>query len=438
MSNESTRQPKLWNINFFLLWQGQFVSAVGDVIYEIALGFWVLAVTGSTGLMGTLMAASTIPRVIIAPFAGVLVDRSDRKWILVAMDAARGIIIVAVAITAFLGLLEVWMVFTAGILIGTGAAFFNPTIIASVPDIVDRERIVQANSFFSMIRAGSGILGNTAGGFLYAFLGAPLMFFINGISYLISSITEIFIKIAKVFHKTVHLHFMEDMKDGIRFVRHNRGLRFLMLSAGVLNFFAFIAIVLIIPLFRRTDFLGPARYGIAMAVLTGGMIAGMAMTAAVQIPNHRRMLAFGVSTVIFVTFLAVFPLLNSFVLMLVCMAIGGFANAIVNVLINSVIQLTVPQTVRGKVMGLLETMTQGMTPIGMAVGGLLGEHLPLRWVIFGAFAAIGLFIFPQLPSKGIRNFFEIDTSVQSPEPDVNDQSQQTPDHDKKPAPRSDS
>ena len=65
------KQPghRLWNLNFLLLWQGQFVSAVGDVAYEIALGFWILAVTGSTGLMGTLMAASTIPRVLLAPIA---------------------------------------------------------------------------------------------------------------------------------------------------------------------------------------------------------------------------------------------------------------------------------------------------------------------------------------------------------------------------------
>ncbi|EOC99754.1 MFS transporter [Caldisalinibacter kiritimatiensis] len=75
-------KERLWTKDFFLLWQGQLVSALGDVVYSIALGFWVLKVTGSTALMGTLMAASVLPRVIISPFAGVFVDRSDRKKVL--------------------------------------------------------------------------------------------------------------------------------------------------------------------------------------------------------------------------------------------------------------------------------------------------------------------------------------------------------------------
>jgi DHA3 family macrolide efflux protein-like MFS transporter len=411
MTDSSGQPQKLWNMNFFLLWQGQLVSAVGDVIYEIALGFWILAVTGSTGLMGALMAASVVPRVVLSPFAGVLVDRSDRKWLLVIMDALRGVVVLVVAAAAYLGVLQVWMVFGAGVIIGIGAAFFNPTIRASLPDIVAREQLVQANSFFSMIQAGSGILGNTGGGFLYAFLGAPLMFLVNGLSYIFSSITEIFIKIPKIKHTKEKAHFFEDFKDGLRFVWKNTGLRFFLLTAGVLNFFAFIAIVLLIPLFQRTDFLGPARYGVTMAVFTGGMIAGMATTASVKIPSHRRMLYFGLGTVLFVLPLVVFPLWNSFLPMLICIFIGGYFNAIVNILIQSVIQLAVPQTLRGKVMGLLDTMTQGMTPIGMAVGGLLGEFLPLRWVISGAFIAIGLFIFPQLSSKGIRDFFKMEEAL---------------------------
>ena len=97
-SSDPIKKKPLWNLNFFLLWQGQLVSAIGDVAYEIALGFWILAATGSTGLMGGLMAASAVPRVLMAPFAGVLVDRSNRKWMIFAMDAVRGIVVVLVGV----------------------------------------------------------------------------------------------------------------------------------------------------------------------------------------------------------------------------------------------------------------------------------------------------------------------------------------------------
>jgi DHA3 family macrolide efflux protein-like MFS transporter len=85
--------------------------------------------------------------------------------------------------------------------------------------------------------------------------------------------------------------------------------------------------------------------------------------------------------------------------------VGGFSNAIVNVLIQSLIQLSTPQEMRGKVMGLLEALTGGLVPIGMALGGLLGEFLPLRLVIFLAFALAGVVGIPPLLAPSIREFF---------------------------------
>lgn len=414
MKNENVKlkKEKVWNFNFLLLWQGSFVSALGDNIYEIALGFWILAMTGSTALMGSLMAASTIPRVLIAPFAGVIIDRSNRKWLLVLMDFMRGVAVVLVAAEVYLGEAKVWMVFAAGIIIGLGAAFFDPAISSVIPDIVSRDNLLKGNSFFSMIRAGSGILGNSLGGILYTILGAPLMFLINGLSYLFSAGTETFLKIPNIHKTKEHPHFFQDMKSGMKYVWKNRGIRFLFLTAGTINFFAFIGIVLLIPLFKRTDFLGPARYGITMALFTLGMILGMAVTAAVKIPSKRRLTVFALSTVLMVVFFGIFPLWHSFWIMLLCIALGGFFNAIVNVLISSILQLTVPQDMRGKVFGLLTSISGGLTPLGMAIGGLLGEVLPIPYVISGSFVAIGITIFPFLGTKGIKDFFNTDEEVE--------------------------
>jgi len=145
-----------------------------------------------------------------------------------------------------------------------------------------------------------------------------------------------------------------------------------------------------------------------MAVFTAAMIVGMATTASIKIPPERRLLIFGIGIVLFVTPLVAFPFFGVFWPMLVCIAIAGYFNAIVNVLISSVIQLGVPQQLRGKVFGLLDTLTQGLTPIGMAIGGVLGEFLPLPWVIGGAFALIGVYIFPQLGARGVRDFFAVE------------------------------
>ena len=180
-----------------------------------------------------------------------------------------------------------------------------------------------------------------------------------------------------------------------------------MFTAGLMNFLFSVAMVLIIPLFQRTEWLRPARYGITMAVFTTSMILGMATTAAIKIPAERRLFLFGLGTVLFIVPLIFFPFFNIFWPMLICMVFGGYFNSAVNVLINSVLQLGVPQQHRGKVYGLLEALTQGLTLIGLALGGILGEFFPLKWVIGGAIVIIGLYIFPQLGSKGIREFFPV-------------------------------
>ena len=80
------KESKLWNRNFFLLWQGQLVSAFGDALYTIALSFFVLELTGSTAVMGTIMALVTVPKVLLGPLLGIMVDRVDRKKLIVIGD----------------------------------------------------------------------------------------------------------------------------------------------------------------------------------------------------------------------------------------------------------------------------------------------------------------------------------------------------------------
>jgi len=209
---------RLWTLNFFLLWQGQLVSVLGDVVYAIALGFWVLAVTGSTALMGGLLAASTLPRILAAPFAGVVVDRGDRRMLMVWMDVVRGAAVVAVGIAAFAGILQVWMVFAAGILLGLCGAFFTPAVGSVIPDITSAGKVVRANSVFSMLQTGGNIIGNTAGGVLFQLLGAPFLFLFNGLSYLFSAGNLLVARFPRVHHVQSKAHFAADLRNGLAFV----------------------------------------------------------------------------------------------------------------------------------------------------------------------------------------------------------------------------
>jgi MFS family permease len=402
------KRQRLWNVNFALLWQGQFVSSLGDTAYSIALGFWVLAVTGSTALMGTLMAATALTRVVVSPFAGVLVDRGDRKWTIVATDALRGVVIVGVAAAAFAGILEVWMVFAAGVVLGLGGAFFGPAITSALPDVVPKAKLVKANSLFQLIWTGSGIPGYSVGGFLYAVLGAPLMFLINGLSYLFAAVTQLFIKVPAIKHAKEEFRFVEDTKAGLSFTWRVRPLRYMLGLFAALNFFATMGIMLILPLFQRTEHLGPALYGLVLGGITGGMFVGYVLTSIFTIKPSRRFTVFYAAALVEGAALAFFPLFLYLPLMLALGILFGLLNAVINAFVMAVLQMTTPQNMRGKVFGLLGTLAGGLTPLAMVVGGVLAEFISIRLLISASFAVTFFCFIPLAFSPAVRRYINFD------------------------------
>jgi len=405
MKNENPE--KLWTTNFLILWQSQLVSTVGDAVYGIALGFWVLAVTGSTALMGALMAASTLPGVLVSPFAGVLIDRSNKKRLFILMDLIRGVCIVTLASAAYKGIIAIWMVFAAGILLSVCGAVFSPGIQSTVPDLVPKSKITNANSAFLIVTSGSNLIGNVAGGFLYQALGAPFLFLIDGLSFLFSGASLPFVKIPKNEHKE-KLHFFEDMAEGFRFMWRQTGLRVILIVVALSNFFSFIAIVLFLPYFKYTPSLGAGKYGVAMACFMGGSMLGFLLLSILTVKPSNKLklfiIAYLTSNLLFIVVVNQ-PL---FIVAAILLSVAGFLNSIVNVLLISTVQASTPQEVRGKVMSFISMTTSGLTPFAMALGGVLGGIFPIKYVISAAFMAGLLVAIPSCISKSFREYITAD------------------------------
>ncbi len=388
-----SKSEKLWTKDFTLIWQGQLISTLGDAIYSVALGFWVLQVTGSTALMGTLMAVSALPGILISPFAGVWIDRINKKILLISMDILRGVGMVLIAIAAFSHVIAVWMVFAAGILLSVCGAVFRPGVNSSIPAMVPGFRLSNAISIQSAASTGSNMLGNVAGGFLYQLFGAPLLFLFNGLSYFFSGVSLCFTKIPKSQHNS-QPDFRRDMRDGFHYMWKQKGLRYLLLIAAITNFFSYVAIVLFLPLFQQTPTLGAGRYGIAMACFMGGAMVGFLLFSAVTIPPQKRAILIissnGISDICFV--LAINQQLFSIMIPLIIL--GGLSNSVVNVILQSAIQATTPNEVRGKVLAFMNMTTQSLTPFAMALGGVLASILPIRIIIAASFLINLLIVTP--------------------------------------------
>jgi MFS family permease len=130
----------LFNRNFFLLWQGQFVSQMGSQAYAIAMMLWVKHETGSASLVGLLMMVSMIPFVILGPFAGTFADHFSRRKIIIFSDILSGIPVLTLAFLMFYkpgdSKLLIVCLFIVSVILGVIRSFFNPAISASIPDIV--------------------------------------------------------------------------------------------------------------------------------------------------------------------------------------------------------------------------------------------------------------------------------------------------------------
>ena len=401
---------RLWNKNFFLLWQGQLVSMLGDILYMIALDFWILDITGSTGLMGLLSALTMLPRIVLGPFAGVFVDKWNRRNIIVLTDFIRGIVITFVGIAGIFGFIQVWMVFIVGIISGLCSAFFGPAVNSIKPELVHESKFVKANSVTSLATSGMDMIGSAIGGVIYVAIGAPYMFLANGISYLISAFTEIFITEPKREKKAEKITFVEDFKEGFRFLWNFKTLRNLFLLASLLNLFVNAAFILILPYFKSMPFLGPEKYGLFMASIPMGMLVGSALLSIISIKKNQKFKIYKFGALICLGLLPFVVIVENFYVMIPIAFISFLFNVIFNTIFNSAIMLVVPSDKRGKIGALMNTISGGLQPIGTLVGGILGEFMPIRAAILSLLSITFIFAIALVSVRGSKALMEYESS----------------------------
>jgi MFS family permease len=364
--------------------------------------------TGSASLMGLLMTVSNLPGVVLAPFGGTFADRYSRIRIIIVCDLIAGLGILGLAAVTFLAPervhLLVVLLFVVAVTLGVIRSFFLPAISAMIPDLVSKEKLAPANSFAQFSVQASVFVGQAAGGVLYRLIGAPMLFLFDGLSFLFSAVTSLFIRIDRIDDsqrvrpagartaREAFRQFMSDTAEGFRFVWANRGMRDFVLSVSVVNFLLMPVTVLFpfyVRLYLHRD---AAWFGFLMASISVGAVCGFLLAGALGLRGHAR--ARGILTALIVL-PAVFGSLG-FLVVPAAALIGAFvcgaSVGFINVQFATMTQLSTPPELRGRVMGLLGTMSGGLVPIGMAVGGFAGDltnkNVPLVSAVCGALAIL--------------------------------------------------
>lgn len=392
-TSRSGSTTRLLNRDFVLLWQGQLVSQVGNQAFFVAMMYWTMEATGSGSLMGLILMASTLPAVIFGPLAGAFVDRHSRKRIIVVSDVLRGLAILALAWLVG-GQPDVGLVvpalFAVGIFGGTVGAVFNPAITAAVPDLVPAERTAGANALVQMSSQGTTIVGQALGGVLYRALGAPVLFLLDGISFLISAGSEAWIRLpdrppvrSRDMRATIR-SYIDDTREGFRYVWSARGMRIFILLAAALNFL-FMPVFVLLPFYvQQTLGRGPAWFGFLLAALSAGSIGGMALTGALRLDGLRRSRVLLAAFLLVPIGMAALAFVSSAAAAIAVMFALGVLTGAINIFVLTLVQLASPGELRGRVMALVLTLAQAATPLGMAIGGIAGDVSAMNFeVVFG-------------------------------------------------------
>lgn len=366
--------------NFILLVLGQAVSCMGSTLYSVVASLWAYEMTGSALFMSIVYSAANLARLVSFPFAGVIVDKFSRRNLIVLCDVICGFSMLAVATAALSqGKGCVWMLVIHSAITGAVSSIFSPSVNTLMLSITKKEHFVQANSVYNAIEYGVDIVGQGAAGGLYAILGAPMLFLLNGISYLFSAGSEIFITKDAKQEQSEKNPFLKEAVQGVRYILRNRGVGLNLLLAFCINFVFGVLNVVLIPWMLN---FGETYFGLLGSFRSAGVIIGTLLLAAKNIPIGKHYSVYFWCQVAFVVCIALAATMSSFAPIAVLFCIAYINQYIFNSIQRSAVIIAAPDKIRGKVICAIQALAMGFSSLGNLFGGVAGSVMSPQPLVF--------------------------------------------------------
>ena len=375
-------QKKLWNRDFILLLQANLVSTLGDLMYSVAIGFWVYEKTGSSSLMGIMSAISMFVTMCLSPFTGSIVDKCNRKWMMVGMDLLQSAVMLTVGVLVWLDKLNVPGVLAAAFLAALGTVFYSPASGTVLIDIIPHDDMVRGQSVFSGVNALISMMGTAFSGVMVAAFGVPLIVIFNGLSNLYSAVSELFLRVPRTVQQGQSVTVKGIFRDFSRAVRDIFGNRFLRLfvpSALILNLLGAGPLTLVLPFCMEKGFTVD-MYGYLMAVWTAASLICVLVLGIVKLQPKARFWVMAIGFTGSVLFFGIVYLSGQFVPLCIAAFLASFFNCAGNTVFNASLMLALPEENRGAILGFIQSASVGGTALSAVIYGVLGDVLPLYLV----------------------------------------------------------
>ena len=375
--------------NYRLFFSGQTVSLVGTWITRVATSWLVYRLTGSVFLLGVVSFCGQIPTLLLAPFAGVIVDRSDRHRILVVTQVLSMLQSVALAALTFAGRITVTDVLVLQVAQGIINAFDTPArqsfIIELVEDRADLPNAIALNS--SMVNA-SRIIGPSIGGIVIAAVGEGWCFTIDAISYLAVIASLLAMRITQRALPSRDTRMLDELRVGFRYVSRFAPVRSALLLLSLISIMGMPYTVLMPAIAANLLHGGPHTLGFLMTASGVGALGG-----ALYLASRRSVLGLGramvMSSAAFGIGLVAFSFTRVLWLSLLVLPIVGAGMMVTKAAANTVIQTVVDESLRGRVMAFYTMAFLGTAPIGSLIAGVAADRIgPTNTIMAGGLCCV--------------------------------------------------
>lgn len=437
--NNSENQPKqvektknvFYYKNFTLTFLGAFVSNLGNTLYLFAVSFYILSLTNNNAfIQGAYLATGGIVYVLVTLFGGVISDRFHKGKIMFMCDYTKGGMLIAFTLLLMLVIQDpsakVVVLFIIAVLGNIIAAIFSPAASSLLPRIVPEKSYQQAQSYNSLMQSSLGVLGVILAAILYSVLDIHVLFFIVGGCYVLSGVSEMFIKYdyQKNEDKLTVKQVFKDIGDGMKYIGKLKPLLFLMLGILLLNFFVSPLSANFLPYFVATDvasrnylfsnFLTPEMWSSVIQVAYAiGMII-MALILSNRPQKDRIYKGLSISLIIFAALYVVLTTIYVFfvnnladinVMLIAFVPIGitmGMVLITINIPITTKMLTIVDKDKLGKVNSVIDVGSQGLIPLSNFLAGLVISGLGASWLCIISTVGLSLMTFFLVINKHVK------------------------------------
>ena len=381
------------NLGLFII--GKLISVFGSAIYTFAIGLYVLKQTGSGFSFALTLFVGLIPTIIFSPVAGYMSDRFDKKKIVVSMDFANGMMFLILFLLTLKFELNQPMIYISTFMTTVFTTFFGIAFEAAKPNLVADEKLMSINSLSKVIDSTALILAPVLGGLIFAFTDIKTFILINAVCFIFSAGIETMIDFNYNVKSKAEINddggFVEDIKDGLTYIRKSSEIVKMINVLVILNFFISFSVTVPLPyIINNLLNLSSNQYGIIQGAFPVGMILGAVVVGKIiEKIDYMKLLIFSSITLSVAIALLGLPLvladassLAYMIYYISIMVIFGIAISFIDVPILWLMQKTIPDNLRGKVLSISMSIVKLIAPLGLVISGMIINSVPVYIMTF--------------------------------------------------------